>query len=161
MVAPINRISIVLGRIAGGVTTAVFQGIIILAISYFIGFRIASVLGFIIALVFMLLIGITYIGLGLVFASKMTDMQGFSLIMNFITFPTFVFSGAIFPLSNLPSWLNNIAYINPLRYGVDGLRGGLINASQFSVAFNLLMMLAFAAVMVIIGAISFDRSDSV
>ncbi len=109
MVAPVSRVSIVLGRIAGGATTSLIQGSLILVISIFMGFRGVGISSFLLSVVFMLLISVTFIGLGLIFASKMKDVHGFSLIMNLIIFPLFFLSGALFPLENLPSWIRYIS----------------------------------------------------
>ena len=103
MVAPVSRISVVLGRIAGGATTAMIQGGLILVISIIVGFRISSILSLLLALIFMLLIAVTFLGLGLVFASKMRDMQGFGIVMNFVIFPLFFLSGALYPIENFPT----------------------------------------------------------
>ena len=92
MVTPVNRVSIVLGRIAGGTTTALIQGMLILGISLFMGFRVIAIAPLLLSIVFMLLIATTFIGLGLIFASKMKDIHGFSLIMNFVMFPLFFLS---------------------------------------------------------------------
>jgi len=105
MVAPVSRVSIVLGRIAGGTTTSLIPGVMLLIISIAIGVKITGLLAFLLAVLFMILIAITFIGLGLVFASNMKDTQGFSMIMNFVIFPIFFLSGALFPLENLPSWI--------------------------------------------------------
>ena len=161
MVAPVNRISIVIGRIVGGATTSIFQGILILGISILMGFKIAGISAFLLSVIFMLLISSTFIGLGLIFASKMKDMQGFSLIMNFVIFPLFFLSGALFPLENLPVWIRYISYLDPLTYGVDGLRGALIGVSSFSVLFNLAVLMGFSAVMIFLGAYFFEKSESV
>jgi len=161
MVAPVNRISIVIGRIVGGATTSIFQGILILGISILMGFKIAGISAFLLSVIFMLLISSTFIGLGLIFASKMKDMQGFSLIMNFVIFPLFFLSGALFPLENLPVWIRYISYIDPLTYGVDGLRGALIGVSSFSVLFNLAVLMGFSAVMIFLGAYFFEKSESI
>jgi len=161
MVAPVNRISIVIGRIVGGATTSIFQGILILGISILMGFKILNISAFLLSVIFMLLISSTFIGLGLIFASKMKDMQGFSLIMNFVIFPLFFLSGALFPLENLPVWIRYISYLDPLTYGVDGLRGALIGVSSFSVLFNLAVLMGFSAVMIFLGAYFFEKSESV
>jgi ABC-2 type transport system permease protein len=161
MVAPVDRISIVLGRIAGGSTTAVIQGILVLGISVLMGFKIAGILSFFLSIIFMLLIAITFIGLGLIFASIMRDIQGFGLIMNIIIFPLFFLSGALFPLENLPPWVRYISYLDPLTYGVDGLRSVLIGVSSFSVAFNSIILTGCALVMVLLGAYFFEKSECV
>jgi ABC-2 type transport system permease protein len=160
MVAPVSRVSLVLGRIAGGVTTALVQGLLVLAVSFLVGFRMASVPGILLALLFMVLVSTSFIGLGLIFASRIKDMQGYSLIMNFVVFPLFFLSGALYPLANLPSWLRALSYFDPLTYGVDGLRGALINISARGLVLNLLIMGAISALMVFLGAWSFERSES-
>jgi ABC-2 type transport system permease protein len=161
MVAPVSRVSIVLGRLAGGVTTGLIQGISILIISLLIGFAIPGILQLLLTIIFMILIATTFIGLGLVFASKMKDMQGFNLIMNFIIFPVFFLSGAIFPLQNLPQGVLYVSYVDPLTYGVDGLRGVLIGTSMFPIIYNFAALLGFSLLMIFLGAYFFEKSESV
>jgi ABC-2 type transport system permease protein len=161
MVAPVGRVSIVLGRIAGGTTTTMIQGLLVLVISMIVGFRVRSVPYFLLALVFMVLIAFTFIGLGLIFASKMKDMQGFGLIVNFIIFPLFFLSGALYPLNNLPVFVRVLSYIDPLTYGIDGLRGSMINVASHPVLLNLALMAAFSLVMLFLGAYFFEKSESV
>ena len=161
MVAPVSRVSIVLGRIAGGVTTALMQSISILGVSFLMGFKISTILSLLMAIVFMALISVCFLGLGLIFASKMKDMQGFNIVFNFVIFPLFFLSGALYPLENFPLWLRYISYIDPLTYGVDGLRGVLIGVSSFSVLFNLSMMTGISLLMIFLGAYFFEKSEAV
>jgi ABC-2 type transport system permease protein len=161
MVAPVTRVSIVLGRIAGGVTTSLIQGLLILSIASLLGFRMNSILSLGMTIVFMVLISVAFLGLGLIFASKMKDMQGFSIVMNFVIFPLFFLSGALYPLDNFPGWLRSLSYLDPLTYGIDGLRGVLIGVSSYSILFNFGIMVAFSLVMIILGAFFFEKSESV
>ncbi len=161
MVAPVNRVSIVLGRMAGGMTTALIQAMLILGISFLMGFKITSIHSVLLALVFMTLIAATFIGLGLIFASKMRDIQGFSIIMNFVIFPLFFLSGALYPLENFPSWLKYLSHIDPLTYGVDGLRRALIGISSFSIVLNFIVLVIFSSMMIFLGAYFFEKSESV
>ena len=161
MVAPVSRVSIVLGRIAGGATTALIQAVLILAISYIMGFKIINISSIFLAIVFMILIAVTFLGLGLVFASKMRDIQGFSIVMNFVIFPLFFLSGALYPLENFPVWLRYISKLDPLTYGVDGLRAALIGVSSFSIFYNFIFMVIFSLVMIFLGAYFFEKSESV
>ncbi len=161
MVTPVSRVSIVLGRIVGGATTALIQGILILGISVLMGFKIVGLSSLLLSIVFMVLISVTFIGLGLIFASKMKDIHGFSLIMQFVMFPLFFLSGALFPLQNLPPWLRYISYIDPLTYGVDGLRGVLIGVFSLSIISNLVILIGFSLVMVSLGAYFFEKSEAV
>lgn len=159
MIAPVSRLSIVLGRMAGGSNISLIQGITILFIAIFAGFRIINLLSIPLSILFMFLISINFIGLGLIFASKMRDMQGFNLIMNFIIFPIFFLSGALFPIDNIPEIIRPIIYINPLTYGVDGLRGVLINASIMPVMLDFIILLFFSIIMAGIGAYLFNKSE--
>jgi len=161
MVAPVSRISIVIGRIVGGVTTSVLQGILIIAISILMGFKIVSIFGFLLSIVFMSLISSGFIGLGLIFASKMKDIHGFNLIMNFVVFPLFFLSGALYPLENLPVWIRYVSYLDPLTYGVDSLRGMLIGVSSFPIVFDFTVLIGFSAVMITLGAYFFEKSESI
>lgn len=161
MVAPVSRVSIVLGRIAGGVTTALIQGILILAISFLMGFKLKSPVLLLLAVGFMVLISVTFLGMGLIFASWMKDMQGFSIVMNFVIFPLFFLSGALYPLKNLPPWLRILSHADPLTYGIDGLRAALIGVSSYSILFNICLMGAFSLGMITLGAYFFDKSESV
>lgn len=159
MVAPVRRSTIVFGRIAGGITTSLIQGLLILIISFFLGFKLSSLSGILLAFIFMFLIGVGFIGFGIAMASKMNDVQGFSLIIQFIIFPTFLFSGALFPVSNFPPLIRIISYINPLTYGVDGLRASLIGFSQFPLAFDFLIIVIFDFVMISLATWLFGKTE--
>jgi len=69
LVAPVSRLEIMLGQTAGGASTAVLQGFMILVISLFIGLQISSVIGFLVALLFMVLIGISFTAFGIAMGS--------------------------------------------------------------------------------------------
>ena len=169
MVAPVKRHTIVLGKTVGGVTTALIQALLILVLAVPLGLKLTGIhsqfsigglsLGFLLSIAFMTLIGLTFAGLGVSFASKMKDFQGFQLIWNFILFPVFLLSGALFPLDVFPRWLQYLAYFNPLTYGVDGLRGSLIGASRFPLFLDLAILLATSAVMIFVAAYLFTNTE--
>ncbi len=159
MVAPVSRIAIVLGRTAGGVTTAILQALIILLSGILLGMAKPGIGGLLLSLAFMVLIAATFIGMGLAFASKMEDMSGFSLIMNFLIFPLFFLSGALFPLDRFPQVIKVMAYLNPLTYGVDGLRYSLIGAGTFSPAMDLAVLAVSCIAILGLGAYLFEISE--
>lgn len=161
MVAPVSRVSIVLGRIAGGTTTTLFQGVLVLLLSLLMGFHLTHPAGLLAAFFFMVLIAFTFIGFGLIFASLMKDMQGFGIIINFIIFPLFFLSGALYPLKNLPWVIRALSYADPLTYGIDGMRGVLIGVNALPVIVDLLIMAGFSLVMLFLGAWFFEKSESV
>lgn len=159
MVAPVPRFSLVLGRIAGGMTTTILQALSILLIAHLFGFRVKSLVGFLLSLIFMGLVGVGFVGMGVAFASKMEDMHGFQLVMNFIIIPIFFLSGALFPLEGLPSWLSSLMYLDPLTYGVDGLRKALLGVSHFPILLNFTVLIAFCLGMLCLGAYFFSHCE--
>lgn len=161
LVTPVDRVSIALGRIAGSTTTALVQGLLILGLSIGLGFRPTSWTGIVPAVVFMVCIGATFMGLGLAFASRINDFQAFNLIFNFVLFPLLFLSGAIYPVTNFPATIRYITYLNPLTYGIDGLRGVLVGASLFPPLVDFGVIAGFALVFVVLGAHAFEGSDAV
>jgi ABC-2 type transport system permease protein len=157
LVAPVTRLEIMLGQTAGGATTALLQGFLILVLSLFIGLRVASITGFLIAVLFMVLIGIGFTAFGIAIASRMEDMTGFQLIMNFVIFPIFGLSGALFPISSLPSWIAPVTMLDPLTYGVEGIRFGLTGTSQINPLVCCAVIGGFSVAMTIIGAFLFRK----
>ena len=160
LVAPVSRLEIMLGQTAGGATTAFIQGVIILVLSLFIGLHSQSVLGFFIAFGFMALIGIAFTAFGIAIASRMEDMTGFQLIMNFVVFPIFGLSGALFPISSLPPYFAPITLIDPLTYGVEGIRYGLTGVSQINPLVSLAVLGGFTVAMTVLGAYLFRTIKS-
>ena len=157
LVAPVSRLEIMFGQTLGGATTAFVQGVIILVLSLFIGLQFTSLPGFLIAFGFMALIGIAFTAFGIAIASRMEDMTGFQLIMNFVVFPIFGLSGALFPISSLPGFIAPIALLDPLTYGVEGIRYGLTGVSQVNPVLCLAVLGGFAVAMTVIGAYLFRK----
>jgi ABC-2 type transport system permease protein len=77
--------------------------------------------GIVVAAATILLVNLVLGGLGQALATRVRSMQGFHLVMNLVLFPLLFFSGAFFPVDNLPTWLEILARINPLSYAVDAL----------------------------------------
>jgi ABC-2 type transport system permease protein len=157
LVAPVSRLEIMIGRTLGGATIAVMQGIVIILISFPLGFRITNLSMIPLVLIFMILTALTFTALGTAIASKLEDFQGFQLIMNFLVMPLFFLSGAIFPLHNVPKTLEIITRIDPLSYGVDGIRGTLTGISYYGLSHDLLILVVMASVLLIIGSYLFSK----
>jgi ABC-2 type transport system permease protein len=152
LVAPVSRLEIMLGQTLGGATTALLQGFIILILSLFLGVRPAGAAGVAVAAGFMILIGLGFTALGIAMASRMEDMHGFQLIMNFVIFPIFGLSGALFPIGSLPGWVRSVTLVDPLTYGVEGIRYGLSGAAQIAPLAALAGLGVFTVLMVTVGA---------
>jgi ABC-2 type transport system permease protein len=157
LVAPVPRLQIMLGRTLGGATIASIQGTLILIVCMIAGFRPYSAAMIPLAFAFMLLVGLVFAGLGTAIGSSLKDMQGFQLIMNFLVMPIFFLSGALFPLNNLPTALAVATRVDPLSYGIDGLRGALIGLTQFGVIMNFGVLMIFASGFLVLGAWAFSR----
>ena len=110
-----------------------------------------------IALLFMALIAVVFAALGTAIGSALRDMQGFQLTMNFLVMPIFFLSGALFPLADLPAALAVATRLDPLSYGIDGLRGALIGLSHFGALTDLSVLLAVASCFLALGARLFSR----
>ncbi len=162
LVTPNSRVSVVIGRIAGGGTTAVLQSILVVGISLLIGFHIQFGWINLMAVVFMALIAGTFISLGLTLGSMINDFQGFQLVTSFFTMPLFFLSDSIFPSSALPKFIQYVTYLNPLTYGVDGLRNSLIGSSSaiFPIWVDLAAMLVSFAVLLSIATYAFSKTSA-
>src|SRR5450432_2884786 len=125
LVAPIPRIRIMIGRTLGGATVAIIQGLLVSTVCLIAGFRPVSLALVPLGFFFMVFIAIVFSALGTAIGSGLKDMQGFQLIMNFLVLPIFFLSGALFPLNNLPKALAFVTRLDPLSYGVDGMRTAL------------------------------------
>jgi len=148
------------GRTLGGATMATIQGIIIFLLTLIIGFRPYNVFLLPIAFLIMFLIALFFTALGTAIASLMEDFHGFQLIMNFLVMPLFFLSGALFPLNGLPLIIQMIANINPLSYGVDGLRASLVNVTHFGLTTNIIILTLLSLVTVAIGSLLFFRIEA-
>jgi ABC-2 type transport system permease protein len=159
LVAPVSRLTIMVGRTLGGATVALLQGVIVSAICLLAGFRPGSLAAAPEAFVFMALVAVMFTAFGTAIASVMEDFQGFQLVMNFLVMPTFFLSGALFPLTNVPRLIGAIAAIDPLSYGVDGLRSTLTGVSHFGVATDFLVLSALTVACLLTGAYLFSRIE--
>lgn len=157
LVAPVPRLTIMTGRTLGGATVATLQGVLVLGLSMLAGFRPTDWALLPLALGFLFLISLLFTALGTALASVLEDMQGFQLIMNFLVMPIFFLSGALFPLQNDPGTLGWIGRLDPLSYGVDGLRGCLTGAAQFPLTLDLAVLGALTALGLVLGASLFSR----
>jgi ABC-2 type transport system permease protein len=121
LVAPINRTAVAIGKTLGGSTTGVIQGMLLLVLAPLIGVSIsAEMVVKLVPLLFLISFSIT--SLGVLIAARMKSTEGFQMIMQFILMPMIFVSGALFPMRNLPAWMNFLVKVNPVTYAIDPLR---------------------------------------
>jgi len=108
----------------------------------------------------MLLITFGLVCIGLTIASFISSLESFGVVQSFVNLPLFFLSGALFPLSNLPGWLQWVSYINPLTYGVDALRTIILGSSWTPLSpvhYEVLIVCVFDAAMILVGTLAFSR----
>ncbi|HXA53216.1 MAG TPA: ABC transporter permease [Candidatus Acidoferrum sp.] len=157
LVAPVPRIQIMLGRTLGAATVACIQGTLVAIVCLIAGFRPVHWTDVPLALGFMILIASLFASLGTAIGSVLQNIQGFQLIMNFLVMPIFFLSGALYPLSNLPTFLSVVTRLDPLAYGVDGLRTTLIGVSHFGLLVDAGVLVLGATALLLLGSRLFDR----
>ncbi|MFA4956485.1 MAG: ABC transporter permease [Candidatus Methanoperedens sp.] len=157
LVAPISRASVFAGKMLGGATDAMVQVIYLIIIGLFFLNVPFTPLTIIEAFLMLLLISIAMVSIGLVIGANLTSPEGFSLVINFVMWPMFFFSGALFPVSDLSPWLAAVTKINPMTYGVDAMRGIILGINHYPLLLDTAVLMVFTAMMIGIGIMSFRR----
>ncbi len=132
LVAPVSRMSVVLGQALGSTTLAVLQGTLLLLLAPVAGIHLSAT-AILSSIAVMFLIALALSNLGLTIAWRMDSVQGFHAIMNLILMPIWFLSGAFFPAAGLPGWFTWIMQLNPLTYGMAALRQCLYSGSTTAV----------------------------
>jgi len=133
LVAPVSRTSLVVGKCLGGAIVATGQGLLVLALAPAVG--ISYSVGWVLSAIgLMLVLSFTLTALGVMAAGRIKSFQGFMALVNMIMMPMLFLSGALFPLSGLPTWLSALTHINPLTYAVDAVRRTVFNHVAISEA---------------------------
>ena len=176
LVSPISRTSIAIGKILGGATMAFLQGLLMMVFVPFIGIELSLPI-LIKLLPAMLLVSLTFTSLGLLIASRLKTAEGFQVVVQMLIFPMLFLSGAFFPLTGMPLWMNYLVKINPMTYAVDMFKRIILEAHTLDpsllqamglnlTVFNyrvtllgeVIFMSAAAVLMVFLSTISFNRS---
>jgi ABC-2 type transport system permease protein len=121
LVAPVSRTSIILGKCLGGASIAASQGVIVLALAGLVGvpYDPVLILG---ALGLLVLLAFAVSAFGMLVAVTIKQAQTFTWVMQLVVFPMVFLSGALYPVSGLPAWLEVLNRISPLTYAVDPMR---------------------------------------
>jgi ABC-2 type transport system permease protein len=155
MVAPVSRVAVALGKVAGGSTVAMFQALIILVLAPAIGIKL-SWDQILVLIGLMLLLAAVMTAFGILIAARQRTMEGFQMIMQFLLMPMFFLSGALFPLRGVPFWMDALSTVDPVTYGVDSLRQVALRESVPQQALQALSLHPIAtdvAVMLVLGLI--------
>ena len=168
MVAPVSRTAVALGKVAGGATVAMFQGVVALLLAPVVGVKLSieqlvSIVGL------MLLLATVMTSFGILIAARQTSMEGFQMMMNFLLMPMFFLSGAFFPLRGVPLWMSWLSTIDPVTYGVDSLRQAVLRRSVpaemlsaltiHPMATNVIVMALLSVAFIVPAVWQFGRQD--
>jgi ABC-2 type transport system permease protein len=157
MVAPINRLSIILGKSLGQTIRGLIQGLIIMALA--LGLFGVAIHGNILLVLGLLLLGVfSFVGLGIVLTSVAKDQETAQMIMMTLMFPMMFLSGVMFPIQQMPWFMQDIAKFLPLTYAADAMRKVMVlGAGVSAISTDLIVMIAFGVVMVAIAVPLFRR----
>jgi ABC-2 type transport system permease protein len=158
LMAPISRVSILLGKILSQTVRNLIQGIFIIILAVFIfGVHIR---GDPLLIVTILLLGtLSFLGIGIVATSIAREQESAQFILGFLQFPMMFLSGVLFPIEQMPLPLQYVSKVLPLTYAVDALRKVMVlGVGIDGVAFQLLLLLVISAVTILIGVPLFDRA---
>jgi len=133
MVAPVRRSSLVLGKCFGGATVAGFQGVIVLCLAGLVGVPYSAIL-IVEVFALQLLLAFAITAFGVMVAARITQMQSFMALMQMAIMPMYFLSGALFPVSGLPQWLEILNRLDPLTYAVDPMRRAVFAHLHISAA---------------------------
>src|SRR5450631_2354214 len=167
LVSPMPRAAILLGKILGGTTVAMFHGALVLALARFAD--LSMTLGDLaqgLALMFLMAFALT--SLGVVIANRIRSFEGFGVFSNVVILPLYFLSSSIFPLDPsltsaqtrviYPEWLVTLIVLNPLTYAIDALRGAFIHFHQFDPRLGPAVLVVMAAVFFLIALRDFRRA---
>jgi ABC-2 type transport system permease protein len=160
LVAPVSRFQIMFGGALGGATTATLQGCLVFVISLLLGFHPAHWALVPVALVILGLLSVAIASFSSGIGSFVQDMQGFQAINQFLVFPLYFLSGALYPLEHIPGWLRVVAECNPMSYAVDALRDVLIGQTHFGLLKDLGVLMITVVALVLFGAYRFRHIEA-
>jgi ABC-2 type transport system permease protein len=156
LVTPLSRTTIFAGKVVGGMTDAMIQACILLAIGVALGVPFTP-LSVVLTIAMLISLAAGLVSLGLIIGSFMESPEGFGLVASFAVYPLFLLSGALYPLTGLSPWLQTLTHIDPATYAVDGLRSIIIGTSSLPYLPNLAIIVGLDALLVVVGAWAFNR----
>ena len=158
MVAPINRLSIILGKTLAQTARGLLQGAIILTLATVL-FGV-TIHGSILLVIGLLLLGVfSFVGLGVVLTSFAKDQETAMMLMMTLMFPMMFLSGVFFPIQQMPWYMQDISKVLPLTYASQALRKVMVlGAGVPAIATELTILIVFGAVMIAIALPVFRRA---
>lgn len=158
LVAPVSRASIVAGKVAARLLlSALLVAAILLALSLFVEVPMRHPAAALAALM-----GITCgcVASGILLAARLRRLESFRVLAVFITVPLYFLSGMFFPLATMPPAMRALALANPLTYGVDLFRFGVLGLHELPLALDVGALLVLALLPSAFAARALEREES-
>jgi ABC-2 type transport system permease protein len=158
MVAPINRLSVILGKTLAQMARGILQGVLILVLAITV-FGV-TVHGSILLVFALLLLGVfSFVCLGVVLTSFAKDQETAVMMMTTIMFPMMFLSGVFFPIEQMPWFMQSISKFLPLTYVADSLRKVMVLGADIpAISPELSILIIFGVVMTAIAVPVFKRA---
>ncbi len=164
LIAPFSRPWIVIARTGSAAMAAIAQAVMLIIVLIPLGHFPSEVSPTWLALG-LLATALTCATIGMLIAVWAKSLDNFAVIMNFVIFPVFFLSGALYPLQHLPVALKMLSAVNPFSYGVDLLKHAMATAlpqpfgTDFTIATDLGVMAGFVAAGTALAAVRFSQSS--
>lgn len=164
VIAPLQPHWIVLAKTLGATLAAIVQSVLLLLVLGALGYLSGRVS---IPLFALGLLGTAFAcaSLGMLVAAWSRNLDNYATMMNLVIFPVFFLSGSLYPVQQLPEILEVVTTLNPYTHGVDLLKHSGIGAAgsqqaDFSIGFNIAMLLGFSALALGVACLRFSRADA-
>jgi ABC-2 type transport system permease protein len=158
LVSPIPHVSIILGKVAAQTVRGLIQGFLILGLSMVL-FGV-QIYGSPIIMVIVLVLGTaSFVGVGIILTAVAPDQETAQMMTVLLQFPMMFISGILFPIDQLPVWLQYIGKAMPLYYAADALRKVIIlNASLMVILPDVLILIAYMIITMALALPLFERA---
>jgi len=163
VIAPFPHYWIIIARTISATIAGLFQTVLLIAILFLLGF-LKPPIDILLFLLGLVMTSIVCASAGTLIAVFSKSLENFAVIMNFVIFPVFFLSGALYPLKNLPVILKFVTLINPFSYGVDLLKHALLLdmpesfSAEFGIMQDLLFMGGFCVIAMVVACLRFSQA---
>jgi len=158
LVAPISRTSLFFGKALGGVFGSVIEMIILIIIGNIFVLKL-SLIQIFLSICVGLISSFMIVSIGLSIGIVTKTMEGFGLVMSFLTWPMFLFSNALFEIKSSSNLITFVSKINPFTYSVDILRKIMLNYSSFNPLYSFFILIVSTFILSYITIKLFERID--
>ena len=160
LAAPINRLSIILGKVMAQTIRGMIQGFIILILAVVLFGVVIE--GNILLVIFLIILTVfSFVGLGILITSFTENEETATMVMMTLMFPMMFLSGVFFPLQQMPWYMQGIAHFLPLTYATTALRKVMVLGADIpAVGTEILILVGFGIVLLLIAVPMFKRAMS-